>query len=84
MNKDKKINRAQQLANKYANQKMPGINIEIHDVLIKYISTQKDLAEIIAQIDKLIGQQIGLAYGLGWVQGIQKRTLYRANGEELT
>lgn len=80
---NQKIDRAKKEADLYAAKKMQGILDELNNLLQEAFPEEAVLAGTWRKIDKLIGSQIALAHGVGFMLGLEKRKLYNASGNEL-
>lgn len=79
---NRKVERAKKEADLYTNKKLPPILTEINNIL-KDQGAGELLPGTILKLEKLIGSQIALAHGVGFMLGLEKRKLYNASGKEL-
>ena len=80
---NQKIERAQKDANKYAQSKMQPILDELNALIKEKMPEAEVPRSLWVKIDSLLGKQIALAHGVGFMKGLEKRKLYNASGSEL-
>lgn len=76
--RERRANRAKQLADKFTNSKIDNFFEEVK----KYMKTDLTPVEA-ARLKRYLGEHLALAYGVGWMNANEKVKLYAPSGAEL-
>lgn len=73
---ERKIEKAHSLANQYARNTVKKVIGEMKEVF-------GDKPLDYRKLEEYVGREIALAYGKGWMNGVEKRALFRPDGTEI-